>query len=635
MEDTDGADSALGVGADASAMALGLAGASRAEADAFLRDQRKLVGLQAKELAHELELRHWSLWVRHVSGVLKLALELSAGLLLLAAIAGISLMVWNAAHADGLVIESFSVPPDLAARGLTGQAIAGQLTDRLSQLQTATNSNRAARSYANDWGSDIKVEIPDTGVSIGEAYRFLKSWLGHETHVSGDVWRTPGGLVIAARVGGSGGNVAGTETDLDGLIQKTAEDIYARTQPYRYAVYLSRFGHPDQANAIWTMLAATGEPNDRGWAYVGLGVGQMDTASPAEQEHTFQQAEPYGAVVAAGNLASVENFLGRPERALAEYRKTETLFRDGAGGLDPPQIPIFSKQIAAYEQSLLGDHHAAAQAMIAVIAGNIRMVASPSYALAHFQLLEHDVAGARNTIAHPAPGRGSNNPGVQLQARLNAQMHLALEMKDWKTVLAEAQALLPVYRKYPGVAGLKPSRDDPLTAIAEARLGKFADAERRISAMPPDCYPCLITRAEVAQMQGQQARADFWYDRAVQSNPSIPMAYAQWGQALLERGKPDEAIARFKLANRRGPHFADPLEGWGEALMAKNQSHLALAKFAEAEKYAPNWGRLHLKWGEALLYSGKRDEASAQFVRAAQLDLTPSEKSELARLVHV
>ena len=64
--------------------------------------------------------------------------------------------------------------------------------------------------------------------------------------------------------------------------------------------------------------------------------------------------------------------------------------------------------------------------------------------------------------------------------------------------------------------------------------------------------------------------------------------------------------------------------------MAKNQSHLALAKFAEAEKYAPNWGRLHLKWGEALVYAGKPDEAKAQFARAEQLDLTPSEKSELA-----
>ena len=47
------------------------------------------------------------------------------------------------------------------------------------------------------------------------------------------------------------------------------------------------------------------------------------------------------------------------------------------------------------------------------------------------------------------------------------------------------------------------------------------------------------------------------------------------------------AIAKFTLANQKGQHFADPLEGWSEALMAKNQSHLALAKFEEANKYDP------------------------------------------------
>jgi len=611
-------------------MALG--GASREDARAFLDDQRRMIHLQMEEMRQRnpYEISHFRL--RRFSGWAKAVFELSVGLLVLALVAGISLMVWNAAHSDGLVIESFTVPPDMAAKGLTGQAIAGQLTDKLSQLQTATDSNRAARSYANDWGGDIKVEIPDTGVSIGEAYRFLKSWLGHETHVSGDVWRAPAGLVIAARVGGNGGSVAGTEADLDSLIQKTAEDIYARTQPYRYAVYLNRNGHKDEGIAIWNTLAATGEPNERGWAYLGLGVGQMDTASPAEQERAFGQAESYGNVVAAVNLATLESALGRPERALAEAKKIKALLRNGAGGLDPPQIPTLLNQTLAAEQSALGDYHPAVQAAGASIAGKVRSVASPSYGLAHIQIAEHDVAGARNTLAHPVPSRGSNAPGAGLQARLFAQMHLALEAQDWKSVLAGAHALLPVYQKYSGMAGLKLTRDDPPVAIAEARLRKFADAQRRLSPMPPDCYPCLIARAQVAQMQGQSPRADFWFDRAVQSNPSIPMAYADWGRALLERGKPDDAIAQFTIANKKGSHFADPLEGWGEVLMAKNQSHLAVAKFKEANKYAPKWSRLHLKWGEALVYAGKKNEAKTQFARAAQLDLTPSEKAELARM---
>ena len=122
-----------------------------------------------------------------------------------------------------------------------------------------------------------------------------------------------------------------------------------------------------------------------------------------------------------------------------------------------------------------------------------------------------------------------------------------------------------------------------------------------------------------------------WFQRCRRARRPFPLPMPIGARCCWRAGDAAGAIEKFKPANQKGPHFADPLEGWGEALMAKNQSHLALAKFAEAEKYAPNWGRLHLKWGEALVYAGKKDEAKAQFARAAQLDLTPSEKAELAR----
>jgi hypothetical protein len=38
------------------------------------------------------------------------------------------------------------------------------------------------------------------------------------------------------------------------------------------------------------------------------------------------------------------------------------------------------------------------------------------------------------------------------------------------------------------------------------------------------------------------------------------------GPALLERGKPDEAIAQFTIANQKNPRLADPLEMRREAL---------------------------------------------------------------------
>ena len=209
-------------------------------------------------------------------------------------------------------------------------------------------------------------------------------------------------------------------------------------------------------------------------------------------------------------------------------------------------------------------------------------------------------------------------------------MRINLALENWAGVLALQDQINATSRAGIGRSLRKPNVA-PVLAVAQAHLSHFTEAERELSGMPGDCYPCLIAHARVAELEKQAARADFWFARAMAEGPSLPFAEEEWGRALLGRHQPDAAIEKFKLANKKGPHFADALEGWGEALMAKNQSHLALAKFEGAEKYAPNWGRLHLKWGEALLYAGKRDEARAQFARAAALDLTPPEKSELAR----
>ena len=101
---------------------------------------------------------------------------------------------------------------------------------------------------------------------------------------------------------------------------------------------------------------------------------------------------------------------------------------------------------------------------------------------------------------------------------------------------------------------------------------------------------------------------------------------------MLRKGDLDGAIAKFTIANQKGPHFADPLELWGETLMAENRSDLALAKFQEANDYAPHWGRLHLKWGEALVWTGDREGAKKQFAIARALSLTGAEQGELVRM---
>jgi tetratricopeptide (TPR) repeat protein len=253
----------------------------------------------------------------------------------------------------------------------------------------------------------------------------------------------------------------------------------------------------------------------------------------------------------------------------------------------------------------------------------------------------HDGAQSRVLAAKAvAAGPAAGMPGSQIADTNIARVeyYSKTDLEDWRAAVGSARVYEADIKSDPRMSqGLKAItlriQAAPLLAYALARAGDPAGAKAVIDATPPDCYPCVRTRGSIAAAAKQWDRADWWFARAAASGPSLPFAYADWGQALLDRDEPDAAITKFAIANQKGPHFADPLELWGEALMAKNRSDLALAKFAEAGKFAPNWGRLHLKWGEALGYAGRKDEAHAQYRIASKLDLGAADMAELARQV--
>jgi tetratricopeptide (TPR) repeat protein len=660
--------------ADPVAVAVALAGASRDKADAFLdnqnaliadqrhhlHEQTKLTRLQAEELSHELGLRHWSLWVRHASGLLKLALEVSAGLLLLAVVGGLGIMVWSAAHADGLIVESFSVPPDMASRGLTGQVVATQMLDSLSALQAQSTSIRAASSYANNWGDDLKVEIPDTGVSIGEFNRYLRQLLGHETHISGEVVRMGTAVEVTARAGtDTGETFSGTDADFHALLQRAAASVYARTQPYRYTNILIRQGKLAEEESFAEAQTRVGPPSERAWAYTALVAGLSRRGAMNEAAKAAHASVALNPDFAFGWYDVARYVMGAEEALLAARRSLRSATVDQSAESASAQRHVANNIVAG----LLGDYDEQIKQVIATyptidlsadpatqtkqaqssLGGGIALAAGLHGLIARHMVSKHDLAEARRILAEEPKYiaalknihdvRGQVIIDQASQAFQYVELSLAWETKDWRRILQ----LVPVMgaqaaklaASYASTNSYPPVDLWPYLAYAEAQMGDFAAAHAWIDRTPHDCDLCLRIRAQIDLVQKNYGGADFWFANAVSKAPSVPFAYADWGQMLLERGKPDAAIEKFKLSNQKGPHFADPLEGWGEALIAKNQSHLALAKFVEAEKYAPNWGRLRLKWGEALVYAGNKSEAKAQFARAAQLDLTAAEKSEL------
>jgi len=620
---------------DPTALSLAFGGASREKADAYLDDQRHHIREQLKQI-------HLDIFEKWVGVALRLA-TLIVGL---AAATGVGLMVWDAAHSKGLLIEPFSVPPDMAEKGLTGQVIASQVLDRLTAIQGATLSFRPPLSYANNWGKDIKVEIPETGVSIGEFRRFLREWLGNDIHISGEVWHTDSGLAISARTSGERGETySGSPSELDALVQKAAEHVYAQTQPYRYANYIRGRRRLDEARAAYLKLTESPSALERGWAWQGISTLPAPEGSSSRNAAWALRraiAEYPDYTLAYASLATAERAVGHDEAALAAGRNIERLFgRSSIPDIDPIYVATARKSWTMGLPASLGDFSQAAalarSGMPLPDQAGQRSVMRAGLTLALAR--QHDGAATRAAWRDQ-----SSQVGSQSTSGRNAVTRFQVEgfRENWPGVLAlqaETEQAIEAATRLP-VTGNPFDRNDvlrvsmyPWIALAKARMGDQTGGEVMISRTPDDCYVCVNVRGMIASQDGRWDRADSWFAKAIHDGPSLPFAYSDWGRSMLARRQPDAAIEKFKQANEKGPHFADPLEGWGEALMAKNQSHRALEKFAEAEKYTPNWGRLHLKWGKAIAYSGRRDEAAKHFARAAALDLTPSEKLELAQQV--
>ena len=612
--------------------------------DELLDRQIALCDLQIDNLRKEDEFEVSHLRWRRFNDQMKGAMQIMIVAVGALIVTGIAITIWSAAHEGGLVIEAFSVPPDMVAKGLTGQAVAAQLQDKLSAMQEATNSARPATSYTNNWGDNIKVQIPDTGVSVGEFYSVLVERLGHQTHITGEVWRTDKGIALTARVGSRSATVAGHEDNVDTLLQNAALAIYRRTQPYRYTAYLkdSPAGQTPagvaEDFAILNDLALKGSPQDRLWSHVGLGVDYNRIAEFARGESEFRQA---AALDPEFGLAYIDLFsatigVSHDEDALNFGHTGLRLLQrdDGKIGENARAIliPFHEAEIAV----LLGDYGAAVQKY-----RDTTTLSDANYtverALVMIQVtlaLMHDGAGARAARGDLPDNLAAQGRGFQAIRGATAQYALA----DYRGLIAQHDAddrdvraaLKAAHTNTHYTAQALSRHIWPFVAMAMAKTGDFKSAHALIDKTPIDCDICLRARGVVDTTEKNWSGAQYWFTRAVAYAPSVPLGYSDWGMMLMAKGDLDGAIAKFKAANEKGPHYADALEGWGEALIRKNRSDLALAKFAEAGKYAPNWGRLHLKWGDALLWSGDKAGAQKQFAVASHLDLAAAEKSQLA-----
>ncbi|MEO5809802.1 MAG: hypothetical protein ABIR51_07080 [Sphingomicrobium sp.] len=593
----------------------------------LLEKHSKLIDAQIKSERLEHGAKRMVIFFRGAIGLVALAILLA--------------LVWMAARARadrGLVIEALSVPPDLAQRGLTGEAVAAELADRLSAIDQVAQSFRSPETMKVNWGDDIKIVIPSTGVSIGELDTFLRRQLGGQTIIGGSVYRTPTGLRLTVRAGANGAiNQTGSDTTLDAMVQKAAEGVFEKTQPYRYSKYLEFTGRKVEAMAVARTLAAnSGDPKERAWAWAQVSnlLEATDARAAARAGYRAIQEDPTNALAYLNTCIPLSQ-LSHDWAAGPICEKAAVLGSQPEGGLSPIGVNTSQGNLAT-RPAQSGD--------FATALGELRTITGQQYAgvaelkrgaMSSLLTGMHDVRGSLKLVGSPSDAYFAEHFSGSGSLTM-PQVDQAVALDDWPRAIVLLKEILAVVDREPeGPDSARLARERwvlPRLAMILARDGRIDQARAIAASLPEDCLNCLVAKGVVAGLGGDFATAERLIAQADQARPNSPFAEAALAKIFFRAGQYHKALDFAERASRKGPRYADALKVRGDALRKLGRVDEAQDFYAQAEKLAPRWGRLQIDWGIAAARLGRIDEARGHFAKAATMDLGARDRQLLNQL---
>jgi tetratricopeptide (TPR) repeat protein len=586
----------------AAAVAANIAGSDAGVArktEIFLEKQAQLLETQNKHLKDEHALRLTNLRnqiseqaLRRQGMKVRMAAQCIFASLGAALCVGVIVMVYDAAHSRKVIIDPFEIAPGLNAPVLSGKIVAADLLDRLTQLQADTRTSAQKRGLSNAWANEISIQVPQTGLSIGQIENVLKARFGHDQHIDGDLVRSDtGALVLTVR---GTGIVARSFTDTAGHIEDpvnaAAEYIYGESEPGLFAKYLSDIGRNDEAIAFAKVHFQNASIEEQPillnyWANA-ITFKALPNAN-VEALSLYQEAvriKPDYWIGYNNTLLALSN-LGREEE-LVQLAQQMIKVAGGRPGRAPDEMyqpydfAIFN--LEAERRGALADMAGTGGGTLTTQSG------AEGLSVSLLDVLLHDVASARlrfqTTVWDKKLHPDAANAAV-------AQAFLEKELDNLPAAAERWDELALLYADPVIATSIAPAICS--AAPIYEKTGQPQKADAALSAVGALTFvDCYRYKADVLDMRGNWVAAQEWYAKAVKLAPSLPAGYYSWGLALARHGDLPAAIEQLKLANLKGPTWADPLKAWGDALAKQGHAEEGLAKYDEALKNAPNWKEL-------------------------------------------
>jgi tetratricopeptide (TPR) repeat protein len=566
----------------------------------FLHAQRALLNKQVQRLDDE---RPWHLRtlrnqsregrMRRLGTRINLCLQVLSAIAFAGLALGIATIVAGAIRSHAVVVDAFATPPALAATGVDGQMVASAVLDALQKLQSATRSVGGALNAQNAWSNDIQIDLPQTGISIGEVVRLLHQHLGRDVHIGGGLVQTAAGLSLTLRGDGiPAATFTGGPADLDALTVKAAEYAYGRSQPLNYAIYLEDVGRGRDAIAFLAGAIPRSPSNsdrallENSWGNALTTLGRYPEA--AEKYRDAMALHPPN-WTAWANLVGVEQVTLGEEAGWRQSR----LMLDAAARAKPADRPELFRltnpnlqvwDLPAYLAGVIAD---------AARNGGAGTTTTPDGPpIADAYALMHDPRNAAIAMAASDP----DDDTTKAEAAL-LQTYAALDANDPPTAVRAMQSFRALWNADPN---LQYTYSDGLCflGLADGMAGRLADAEAAFRAAG-QWSRCAAFHGAELEHNGDLAGAERVWAAGIEAAPDLPHIHLYRGLSELNRGDFAHAQADFAAAHANAPHFADPLKAWGDVLMRAGNHAAALAKYTEAETYAPAWPALQSARAEA------------------------------------
>ena len=242
--------------------------------------------------------------LRWIVGVFEPLRKLVVNLGILAGIVIGGPAVYRLATKPTFVIKDIQVPGPLSDRGYTGDVIAQQILDHISEIDRLAGSKKEQAAISGfDLDSTMpSIQLPVGGFNLNAIVSEIRQLLGvSETKVTGEIYvavpadddkKTPPQYGVRLRIAGKGPlfKMEQPDASIEHLIEESAERVMHQFDPINLGYYFYRTKHYEKAyETTVSALADESDANDP-WAYSMRGLIARDQGKYREAAANIRQA---------------------------------------------------------------------------------------------------------------------------------------------------------------------------------------------------------------------------------------------------------------------------------------------------------------------------------------------------------